>query len=285
MDIGIGLPATIPGATRTQVLDWAQAAERRGFSTLGVIDRIVYGNMEPLTVLAAAAAVTESIGLTTSVLLAPTRHSAAMIAKQAATVEVISEGRLVLGMAVGSREDDFTAAGAPFTARGKRFDAMLEEMQAIWAGESRGIAGGVGPSLDMAPKILIGGGSDRSYERAARIGYGWIAGGGGPDQFAEGAAKVKAAWSAHGVDGEPRLVGLGYFSLGADARQHAEAYLSDYYGFTGMPAETLGSFAVQDADALRGMLGAFEQAGCDELILFPCNPDPEQVELLADVSI
>ena len=119
MDVGIGLPSTIRGATREQLLEWARRAEARGFSSLGTIDRIVYGNYEPLVALAAAGAVTERIKLLTSVLLAPTRRSGALLAKQAASVDALSGGRLVLGVAVGGREDDFEVAGAEFGARGR----------------------------------------------------------------------------------------------------------------------------------------------------------------------
>src|SRR5947209_5832233 len=100
MEIGIGLPATIPGVEREQLLEWARRADARGFSSLGVIDRLVYGNLESLVTLGAAAAVTERIRLTTAILLLPFRN-AAVVAKQAATVDRISDGRLVLGVAVG----------------------------------------------------------------------------------------------------------------------------------------------------------------------------------------
>ena len=114
MDVGIGLPSTIRGATGAQIVEWARRAEARGFSSLGTIDRIVYANYEPLTALAAAAAVTERIKLATTILIAPLRVSGAMLAKQAASVDALSGGRLVLGVAVGGREDDYEAAGADF---------------------------------------------------------------------------------------------------------------------------------------------------------------------------
>src|SRR4051794_25066450 len=143
MQIGIGLPSTVPGTEGQEIVRWARRAEERGFSSLGVIDRIVYDNYEPLIALAAAAAVTERIRLATTILLAPARVSAALLAKQAASVDRLSGGRLVLGMAVGGRPDDFEAAGASMDGRGARFDEMLEEMERIWAGESRGTAGAI----------------------------------------------------------------------------------------------------------------------------------------------
>src|SRR5918996_3026799 len=114
MDVGIGLPATIPGVEREQLLEWARRAEAAGFSSLGTIDRIVYPNYESLIALAAAAAVTERIRLVTDVLLAPLRTNTALLAKQTATLDSLSEGRLVLGLAPGAREDDFAVSGADF---------------------------------------------------------------------------------------------------------------------------------------------------------------------------
>src|SRR5215213_3433682 len=75
MEVGIGLPVTIPGVERQQLLEWARRAEARGFSSLGTIDRIVYPNYEPLIALAAAAAVTERIRLATTILIVPTARS------------------------------------------------------------------------------------------------------------------------------------------------------------------------------------------------------------------
>src|SRR5919109_2509339 len=110
MDIGIGLPSTIPGADRDQNLAWARRADERGFSTLGVIDRIVYTNLEPLIALAAAAGVTERIRLTSSIVIGPYCNTA-LLAKQAASLDVLSGGRLTVGIAPGGRPDDFEAAG------------------------------------------------------------------------------------------------------------------------------------------------------------------------------
>src|SRR5258708_4603823 len=109
MDIGVGLPSTIPGIPGRLVLDWAPAAERAGFSTLGTIARVVYANLEPVATLAAAAAVTERIGLTTAILIAPYRGNGTLLAKQLATVDRISSGRLTVGVAIGPRAGDYEA--------------------------------------------------------------------------------------------------------------------------------------------------------------------------------
>jgi alkanesulfonate monooxygenase SsuD/methylene tetrahydromethanopterin reductase-like flavin-dependent oxidoreductase (luciferase family) len=284
MEIGIGLPATIPNAQARQVLDWARAADSHDFSSLGVIDRVVYGNWEPLVALSAAAAVTERIRLVSSIAIVPYRVNAALFAKQAATLDHLSQGRLVLGMAVGGREDDYEASGVPFNDRGRRFEAMLDEMRAIWAGEPRGFAGAVGPTPPRGrPAILIGGTTDKAFERAAAYGDGWIAGGGSADMFAPAAARAREVWSKQGREGAPRLVSLGYFALGPDAREHADRYLNDYYGFLGPWAERIAASALTEPQRVRDAVGQFEQAGCDELILFPCNPDPAQVDALAEV--
>ena len=134
MKIGIGLPATIPGVNGESVLEWGRKADAGSFSSLGIIDRLVYANYEPLITLAAVAAVTQRVRLMTTILVAPVRN-AGVLAKQAATLDVISGGRLTLGIAVGAREDDYRAAPATFRDRGKRFEEQLALMKRIWSGQ------------------------------------------------------------------------------------------------------------------------------------------------------
>ena len=286
MDIGIGLPSTIPGTSARAVLDWARAAEQAGFSSLGTLDRIVYGNLETIPTLAAVAAVTERIGLTTAIMIGPYRGNGALLAKQLATVDNFAAGRLTVGIAVGARPDDFAATGSPFDERGRRFDAQLAEMRAIWAGEDRGFAGAVGPSpiKDGGPPLLIGGTAAAAYRRMTEHGAGWIAGGGGPDAFAQGAERARQAWQEAGRDGRPRLVAITYVSLGADAEAHARGYLGDYYAFAGEYAERVAAGALTAPAQVAEAVRAFAEHGCDELILFPCNADLAQVELIASAA-
>jgi alkanesulfonate monooxygenase SsuD/methylene tetrahydromethanopterin reductase-like flavin-dependent oxidoreductase (luciferase family) len=281
MDVGIGLPNAVRGVDRRAIVEWARRAEAAGFSSLGTLDRIAYPNYESLIALAAAAAVTERIRLVTDILIAPLRTNTALLAKQAATIDSLSEGRLVLGLAVGGREDDYEISGADFGSRGKTFDRQLEELGALWRGE-RGV--GPRPARGDRPTVLIGGSSDVAFRRAARHADGWTLGGGTPDAFAEGREKLRAAWAAEGRDGEPRTMVLFYFALGDDAEAAARASLGDYYGFLGEYADQIVAGAAKDEDAVKGYLSAFEQAGVDEVICFPTSTNPEQVDLLAGVA-
>src|SRR4051812_25171957 len=177
MEIGIGLPNAVRGVDRRGIVDWARRAEEAGFASLGTLDRIAYPNYESLIALAAAAAVTERIGLATDILIAPLRANTALLAKQTATLDHLSGGRLELGLSPGGREDDYAVSGLDFTARGRTFDRQLEELERLWRGE-----GGVGPApaSGRRPKLLIGGAVDAAFRRAARFADGWTAGGAGP---------------------------------------------------------------------------------------------------------
>jgi alkanesulfonate monooxygenase SsuD/methylene tetrahydromethanopterin reductase-like flavin-dependent oxidoreductase (luciferase family) len=277
MDIGIGLPNAVRGVDRAGIVDWAREAEAAGFSTLGTIDRLVYANYESLIALAAAAAVTERIRLATDILLAPLRSNTALLAKQAATIDHLSGGRLVLGLAAGGRADDYEVSGVDFHARGRLFDAQLEELARVWRGEN-----GVGPAPPRGrPALLVGGGAGASFRRAAQHGDGWTMGGSPPEAFPEALERLRAAWREAGREGEPRTMALFYFVLGDDAQEVARRNLGDYYAFVGEHADQVAAGAAKDPDGIRARLAAFDQAGCDEVICFPASADPAQVELLA----
>src|SRR5437867_151779 len=145
MKIGIGIPAYIPWVPVQILPRWAEQAEEASFSSLATIDRVAYGNLEPLVSLSVAAAVTKKIRLMTSVLLVPTRN-AVILAKETATLDKISGGRLTLGMGIGARQDDFKVSGAEFRTRSRLFEGQLETMKTIWSGRSP-VEGenGVGP--------------------------------------------------------------------------------------------------------------------------------------------
>lgn len=287
MDLGAGLPSTIPTATGADVLNWAREAEQAGFASLGTIDRVVYGNHETIPTLAAVAAVTDRIRLITSIMITPFRGNGALLAKQLATVDSFADGRLTVGIAVGSRPDDYTATGSDFDGRGSAFDAQLAELRAVWDGADRGFAGPIGPRPVQpgGPPLLFGGLGAAAMRRTVQLGAGWISGGGGPAMFAQMAERVRTAWAEAGRSGAPRLAALGYFALGPDGAELASGYLRDYYAFAGEYLDQVLQGALTSEDAVRQAVGGFAEAGCDELVLFPCAPDLDQLRRLADLGL
>jgi alkanesulfonate monooxygenase SsuD/methylene tetrahydromethanopterin reductase-like flavin-dependent oxidoreductase (luciferase family) len=287
VEIGIGLPNAVPGTEGRQLIEWAKNAEEAGFSSLGTIGRLVYPNYEELIALSAAAAVTSRIRLTTSVLLAPLYANMALLAKQAASLDRLSGGRLVLGLGLGGRDDDFTASGLTMQGRGQRLEEQLTEMKRIWSGEHFGYAGGIGPepARPGGPELILGGVAEATFRRVARLGDGWVMGGGTPDMFAQAAAGVDQAWQEAGRPGRPRKLSLAYFALGPDARTQADNTLLHYYGWLGDIAKQIAAGATISAEMVKSRAAAFESVGCDELIFFPTASSPDQIGLLAEAIL
>lgn len=286
MQIGIGLPNAIRGAEGRLLVRWARLAEERGFSTLGTIDRVAFPSYESLVALAAAAAATERIGLLTDILLAPTRNPI-LLAKEAASVDQLSGGRLTLGLGVGAREDDFVATQREYRNRGRRFEGDLELIHGAWRGE---LVGGCPQPPTPRPvrgdrvPILIGGSTDKAIERAVRWGIGWTAGGSPSTIVGPFAERVRQAWRDAGREGEPKIAALTYFSLGDDHRDQSAANMRDYYGtqdwVDGMIERT-----PKTPDAAREAAARFEAADVDELLFFPTVADLDQVDGLADAVL
>lgn len=283
MRIGIGLPNMIPGTPPADVLAWARKADAGPFSSLATLDRLVYPNYEAMITLAAVAGTTTRIRLMTTVLLAPLRNPA-LLAKQAASVDALSQGRLTLGLGVGGREDDFAVAGISTHDRGRIFEHQLALMRRAWSGQPpvEGVAPmGPTPGRSGGPEVLIGGNSPRTAARAAQWD-GYIAGGGGPDNAAKVFAGVREAWRDAGRAGAPRLVCATYFGLGPEAADRAGAYIRGYYAFLGPYADRIASGVPTTPAALKDTIKGFAETGADELILWPCIADLDQIDRVTE---
>jgi alkanesulfonate monooxygenase SsuD/methylene tetrahydromethanopterin reductase-like flavin-dependent oxidoreductase (luciferase family) len=285
MKIGIGLPATIPGIEGRRILDWAKQADSGPFSSLTILDRLVYPNYESLITLAAVAGATQRIRLMTTVLLAPLRNPA-LLAKQAASLDALSGGRLTLGLGIGARQDDYIATSVPFKRRGKLFDEQLETLQHIWSGQPFGDnIGPIGPKPAQpgGPEILIGGYSPAAIQRVGRWGNGFIAGGRDPQGTQQFFQLAEETWKAAGRPGKPRLVGCFYYALGPDAKERGGAYLRNYYSMLGPMVETMINNLLTTIEAIKQRIQAYADIGADELILWPTTPDLEQLDQVAEL--
>ena len=285
MKIGLGLPNADKSLANGRLLvEIARRADALGFSTLGTIGRVAFPTYEELVVLAAAAGATERIGLMTDVLLATTREPV-MLAKQAATLDQVSQGRFVLGLGVGQRPDDFEVTGFDLHDRGKRMDAMLDLVHSAWRGEP--VPGSAQP---IAPRpvnghsvpIMIGGHSERALGRLARYGIGYTLGGGTPENLKAMMERVDSIWKQAGRGGKPRYMALRYFALGEEVAAEAEQNIKAYYGDWG---SRVWAGTAKTADEARQRVKEFEAVGTDELILFMAAPAVEQAERLAEAVL
>jgi len=280
MKIGIGLPAAVPGVDATTIGHWAAEAERAGFDSVGVIDRLVYDNLEPLTALAAAAARTEHVELFTTVLNVGWRANPVLLAKQMASVELLSGGRLTAGLGLGGWPDDFEASEVPTSGGGARLRSALATMRQAWAGELSGHGGAMRRLPEGRPALLFGGLVPAAYTRAATQGQGWVAPLMGLQMLEDGATAVRTAWADTGRVCEPRIVTGRYFSLGQDADRVADRYIRHYYGDEYFPtarADTLTS-----PTQIREELDRLTKAGVTDLVVYPSSAELDQVRLLAD---
>jgi alkanesulfonate monooxygenase SsuD/methylene tetrahydromethanopterin reductase-like flavin-dependent oxidoreductase (luciferase family) len=272
MNVGVGLPTTVPGTDGGLLLEWARRAEAGPFSSLATLDRLVYDSFEPFAALAGAAGATSRIRLATMIAIGPLRPTA-LLAKQAASVHGLSGGRLTLGLAVGARLDDYEAAGVEHRGRGRRLSEQLAYLRGAVDADK------VGPARDGL-ELLVGGLSGQAYARMARYADGYAHNGGPPRAFAAASARAEAAWRDLGRPGRPRLWGQGYFALGDTER--GNAYLRDYYAFTGPFVERIVAENLTSARAVKDFVRGYEEAGCDELVLFPTVADLAQLERLAE---
>ena len=224
MKLGICLPHYGRPIEPSRLAHLATRAEEVGLDSLWVTDHVVVPRdvsliyrddmLDPLAVLPWLAGVTERIALGTSVIVLPYR-SPLPVAKLLASVDVLSAGRLIVGVAVGWLEGEFAALGVPFRERGRRTDEAIEILRAAWTEEfpeletARHRLAGVKvspmPLQKPRPPILVGGASDAALRRVARLGDGWHASGMAPSAFRAGALAVSNHWKDAGREGAPEL--------------------------------------------------------------------------------
>ncbi len=194
MEIGFGLPVSGAWATPQNVASFATRAERAGYASLWTFQRLlvpvgsamdpVYQSvLDPMGALSYAAAVTSRIRLGVAVINAP-YVSPAYLAKQAATVDVLSDGRHDLGIGLGWMPAEFAAAGASMERRGARTEEYVRVLRTIWgdqpcefSGEFYTVPRGTvlpKPVQESGPPILLGGLAPAALRRAGRIGDGWV---------------------------------------------------------------------------------------------------------------
>jgi alkanesulfonate monooxygenase SsuD/methylene tetrahydromethanopterin reductase-like flavin-dependent oxidoreductase (luciferase family) len=283
MKIGISIPPHLHDPE--DLFEWVRRVDTGPFSTLSVLDRVVYVNYEPLITLAVAAALSTRVRLMTEVLLAPLRN-ATILAKESATLDVLSRGRLTLGLGVGEREDDFLSTQADFTRRGKYLEEQISQMRSIWAGNALAAnVGPVGPAPVQAngPEILLGGFRPRAIQRVGRYADGFITAVSPIEEIDTTFRCVEQSWQEAGRAGKPRLVAQMDIALETYHIGQGRNNIRDYCA-TMPPFDVSKPAALLTTERqLRETMHALQQIGTDEMICFVWSTELNQIDRVADV--
>ena len=291
--IGLCFVSPAPQIQPAYVTTVARKCEEMGLHSLWVIDRIVYDNLEPLTFLAAAAAVTKRIRLGTSVLLAGLRHPV-LLAKTVGTLDFLSGGRVTLGIGFGSRENDFTAVGIPFEGRGSRAEEAVKLIKRLWTEDGVTHKGRFFQveNLTIAPKplqsphppIWMGGAAEVVLKRAARLADGYICGSSAIGEFPAVWEKISSFARAAGRDPQRiEKAGLTFMAIDDNKTRAVEAcaaYLKRYYGQVRMDVEK--HLPVGPPEACAERIVSFFSRGLETVIIGLVVADPRQLDLFGE---
>jgi alkanesulfonate monooxygenase SsuD/methylene tetrahydromethanopterin reductase-like flavin-dependent oxidoreductase (luciferase family) len=290
MDIGVALPTMARDYSRSTTVEWSRGIDAGPFSSISCGERITFRNQEMMITNAAAAALTERVQVFVNLVVLP-YHPPAVMAKELATLDVLCDGRLSVGVGVGGREHDYIAAGSTFERRHARLDEGVAELRRIWAGHppAEGLDPvGPAPVQPGGPEILAGAMGPKGLARAAR----WADGISGFALTADGAEMATAsvaaerAWTEAGRDTAPRKVSGCFAVLGtADDQGVLQAFTYDYLAIfgTGLARSLADSAPVWNAERLTRALDDAEAAGVDEFILVPGTTDPACLDAFAGV--
>ncbi len=288
MDVGVALPQMAVGLDRARLREWCRRIDEGPFSSVSAGERITFHNLEGLTLCAAAAALTERVRVLVNVVVLPW-HAPALIAKQLATIDVLSGGRVEVAVGVGGREQDYRALGAPFAGRHRRLDEAVAEVRRLWSGGEAADGGVVGPAPVQpgGPRVLASAMGPKSLARAARWADG-VSGFtllGDPTEVDRSFRAAEAAWADAGRAERPRLVTGSFVALGPNARDTLRSFAAAYLEvFSPELARTLAdAMPLHTPERLRDVLDAVAAAGGDEFIVVPASSDPAMLTELAAV--
>jgi alkanesulfonate monooxygenase SsuD/methylene tetrahydromethanopterin reductase-like flavin-dependent oxidoreductase (luciferase family) len=287
------MPVMEPDLDATVLQDWARAIDEGPFSSLCWGERITFSNPDNLTLLGALAAWTNRVRLVTTVIV-PQLHNEVMLAKALATADMLSGGRLTVGLGVGGRHEDYHAVGADLATQTIRGMAeRVAVMKRVWAGEKiteSVLPVGPAPVQPGGPALLVGAIGPKTVRSAA----GWADGLAGTTLDLDVAKQnelfdiARQAWAQAGKP-QPHLATSFWFAFGApeEARAQVHRRLRRYMNW--IPAEYIDAMAPTTGwagteDELVAVLRKFEEIGTDEVQLIPTSSDLDQVRCAAEVA-
>lgn len=287
------MPVMEPDLDATVLETWARAIDEGPFSSLCWGERIAFDNPDNLTLLGALAAWTKRVRLLTTVIV-PQLHDPVMLAKGLATGDLLSGGRLTVGLGVGGRHEDYRAVSAdPATQTMRGMAERVAVMKRVWAGEKTAdsvLPVGPAPVQPGGPPLFVGSIGPKTIRSAAA----WADGLAGTTLDLDVAKQnelfdvTRAAWAQAGKP-RPHLITSFWFAFGSSegSRDQIHRHLRRYMNW--IPAEYVDAMAPMTGwagseDELLDVLRKFEQIGTDEVQLIPTSSDVDQLRRAADVA-
>jgi alkanesulfonate monooxygenase SsuD/methylene tetrahydromethanopterin reductase-like flavin-dependent oxidoreductase (luciferase family) len=296
MKITMGLPTFLPHGREVE-LSWYRKIDEGPWDGLATWDRLLYpGGWSVVPQLAAAAAMTERVRLWTDVVALPTRDPV-LFAKDLATIDVLSGGRLTLGVGIGAWDEDYAAVGRDTGHRRQRMDEAVRVMREVWSQvppvEDHHPVGPA-PVQEGGVPLVAGVSGPKALERVAK----WADGVSDPaqslhfnaEELAAQRGRVEAAWGAAGRAERPHFSAPVWFALGPDPLVQLTEHVADFWGqgvddnaaASYITAPNAGTLNCGAAGLLSAVNGARE-AGLDELRLIPTTADPNEIDRAREV--
>ena len=288
--IGVALPQFGDrGPAAVEIHAFARRAEEAGFDAVWVMEALftTAAAYDPLLLLSFAAGVTERIGLGVATIVVPRRHPL-LLAKEVATLDHLSGGRLAVTLSVGDTEEVSPFGIAP-EERGDRLEEALAAMRALWTHGEVDAEGRFfsfrGATMEPKPlqqplPIWLGGRTTRALRRAARLADGWIGAGLTPVQtYRELLDRMRELLAEAGRDQASFALGKRAYVAIERPQAAVESWFQDVYGDATLAA---GRVIWGDADACTEQLLELQRLGAEVLLLSPVGADREQLELLAE---
>lgn len=278
MKFGVSIPHFGRPVNLAELLEIVRQTEALGFDSVWVTDHIIMPRsanviyrenmLDPFSLLGYLAAATERVSIGTSVIIIPYRNPV-VVAKMIATVDQLSNGRIIFGAGVGWNDGEFGALGRPYDERGGMMDEHLRLIRALWTNETLSFEGEYTRFHDMAispqpyqrphPPVWIGGNGRIARRRAARLAEGWHPVGLMPEEVAEGTHDLKALWRENDREGVPVVSIRGMVFM--------EGVSDVAYRFPARRATTLEG----SSDKIVDIVGRYGQAGVEHIVLDMTN--------------
>jgi probable F420-dependent oxidoreductase len=288
MSVGIGLGcAEFPFSGATAYWRWIDMCEAGGVDSIWQTDRIVGRQpfLESMTAMAALAGRTRRMRFGMNVVSLAFRDPV-LLAKQCATIDMLSDGRLLPAFGIGSPlGPEWQALGVDTKTRGRRTDECLDIIRRLWRENDVDFSGAFYQlkGVTIAPKpvqadlpMWIGGSSDAAIRRTARIGTGWLAGGDPPAEAARVVAAIKAAATEAGRSIDEDHYGAGFaFHFGSGDAPAVRKAMDAYAKRTGRDATH--AFAVGDTEAILARVADYVDAGVSKFVLRPLGDDDDAI--------